>query len=331
MKKNCCLAGIMVFLFCMHLRALAIGDPQVKHLGIEQGLSNNAVTCIYQDAKGFLWFGTYDGLNRYDGYGFTVYRNIIGDSASIPFNNVASINADQHDHIWVSGLKGIAILDPLTGKFAIPAYRSCDGHGIVKVQSFVHMIRSVGDRYVLAGSHSNGLLLFDGQSSVGWQIPLKELRGNQGSYDVFAVEYDKFTGRVWVLIQGKGLYALDLATKTLSPVNTTFRNGYSLKVDNNGTLWMGTDNGLFALSRDGRTFSANYYLPCKSRVVCIDVNSRNDLCFGTDGDGIWCLPANAAKAMPMLAATGASLVNSNAVYSVYEDREGRKWIGTLRG
>ena len=47
----------------------------VQYLGIEQGLSNNSVRCIYQDQKGFLWFGTYDGLNRYDAYTFKVFRN----------------------------------------------------------------------------------------------------------------------------------------------------------------------------------------------------------------------------------------------------------------
>jgi ligand-binding sensor domain-containing protein len=56
----------------------ATDNPTVKYVGIEHGLSNNSVLCVYQDYKGFMWFGTYDGLNRYDGYNFTVFRNRIG-------------------------------------------------------------------------------------------------------------------------------------------------------------------------------------------------------------------------------------------------------------
>src|ERR1700754_61743 len=78
----------------------ASDNPPVKYLGIEQGLSNNAVTSVYQDAKGFMWFGTYDGLNRYDGYGFIVYRNVIDDPPPLGFNNVNTVTGDGRGNIW---------------------------------------------------------------------------------------------------------------------------------------------------------------------------------------------------------------------------------------
>src|SRR5258708_16230779 len=73
-------------------------DIPVRYLGIEQGLSNNAVISIYQDHNGFLWFGTYDGLNRYDGYGFKIFHNIIGHTTSLPTNNIYTIEkANNHN------------------------------------------------------------------------------------------------------------------------------------------------------------------------------------------------------------------------------------------
>lgn len=320
------------FLFFLGVTTLVYaGDnPRVKYLGIEQGLSNNAVTCMCRDGKGFMWFGTYDGLNRWDGYGFTVYRNVIGDSNSLSCNNIASIDADNHDNLWVSGQKGISILDRLTGRFSVPSYQTCDGRGIVKARENVHIVRCIGKRWILAGSHSNGLLVFDGDSRVGKQIPLGGASADGGNYDVFAIEYDRFSGLVWVFIEGKGLYSFDSGRGKLTLVNEAIREAFCLKEDNRGELWVGTDNGLIMLDRKRNAYSDNY-LPVMSRVVSIDVNGKNDLCVGTDGAGVWRLCAGAKTAAPLVSSTGEPLVNSNAVYAVYEDADGRKWIGTLRG
>ncbi|HEV9037434.1 MAG TPA: two-component regulator propeller domain-containing protein, partial [Puia sp.] len=302
-------------------------NPRVKYLGIEQGLSNNAVTCMCRDGKGFMWFGTYDGLNRYDGYGFTVYRNIIGDSTSLICNNIASLVADSHDNIWVSSQKGISILDIVSGRFAVPSYLSCDGRGVVKVRDNVHMVKPIGSRYILAGSHSKGLIVFEGGSRIGRQL---QLEGSGGDYDVFSIENDPGSGRVWVFIEGKGLYGLDLGAMKLSLVSGAIKEAFCLRVDNKGRLWVGTDEGLFTFDKVKNVYSDNY-LPEKSRVVDIDVNRQNDLCLGTDGTGVWRLPDGARTAIPLVSPGGSPLVNSNAVYAVLEDDDGRKWIGTLRG
>jgi len=335
MNKTICLSGgrglrvgLSFILFLWECTGALAGDnPRVKYLGIEQGLSNNAVTCMCRDRRGFMWFGTYDGLNRYDGYGFTVYRNIIGDSTTLTCNNIAGIEPDSHNNLWVSGQKGISILDVVTGKFSVPSYLSCDGKGIVKARENVHIVRSIGSRYILAGSHSSGLIIFEGDSRVGRQVPLE---GAGGKYDVYYIENDPFSNQVWVFIEGRGLYSLDPATAKLSLVNGAIKQGFCLKVDRQGKLWLGTDDGLVSLDRARNVYSGNY-LPQKGRVVSIDANQCNDLCIGTDGAGVWRLPSGAEMAVPLVTSGGAPLANSNAVYAVYEDEDGRKWIGTLRG
>jgi len=101
--------GLCLLLCCTS--DLHAADYPVKYLGIEHGLSNNAVTSIFQDKKGFMWFGTYDGLNRYDGYSFQVYRNRVGDSSSLIGNAVYTIAGDSRDNLWVGGQKGACVLD----------------------------------------------------------------------------------------------------------------------------------------------------------------------------------------------------------------------------
>ncbi|HWB90699.1 MAG TPA: two-component regulator propeller domain-containing protein [Puia sp.] len=268
-------------------------------------------------------------LNRYDGYGFTVYRNVIGDSSSIPFNQIATISADGHNRLWIGGQKGITVYDPETNEFTRLAYLSCDGRGRVEVRENIHVVAAVG-RDMLAGSHTSGLLVFPYGTRTGQQIALKDAKSGKGSYDVFCIEPDPSGQRAWIFLQGRGLYVFDLRTASLLPVNNTLRQCFSLKVDHQGRVWAGSDNGLQYFDSARGSWSENV-LPQRTRVVSITVERNNDLCLGTDGSGLWRLRAADGKTMPLLSATGAPLVNSNAVYSICMDKDGRKWVGTLRG
>ena len=87
------------------------------HIGIEEGLSNENVTCIFQDSKGYLWFSTFDGLNKYDGYSFTRYRLDPFDSNSLSQNFIYTIREDKYNFIWVSSFEGLCKFDRSTEKF----------------------------------------------------------------------------------------------------------------------------------------------------------------------------------------------------------------------
>ncbi|MBS1664095.1 MAG: response regulator [Bacteroidetes bacterium] len=294
------------------------GDtPTVRYLGIEQGLSNNAVTSIYQDRRGFMWFGTYDGLNRYDGYGFTVYRNVIGDSNSIAFNNLTSIVGDDRHNLWIGGQKGVSIFDPVTAVFSTPVYSTFDGRR-VKASQNVHIVKMAGSRYVLAGTHADGLLVFDSWERGGYQVAL----GGGASYDIPTIEYDSLRQVIWVFVRTKGLYTYDLTARQLRLVDNSVRQANCLRVDREGRLWVGTDNGLFLFDKG---YSGNW-MPQKVKVVELCGGSKNELWIASDGMGVWKLPDGVDKATPL-----SSPISSNVVYPIYEDVDGRKWVGTLRG
>ena len=96
-------------------------QPVIKRLGISNGLSNNSVRCIYQDKRGFIWLATYDGLNRYDGREFKVFRNKIGDSTSLPHNYIYTLFEDADQQFWVGTGRGLAIFNHSLQRFA-PVY-----------------------------------------------------------------------------------------------------------------------------------------------------------------------------------------------------------------
>jgi len=81
-------------------------DIKFKHLSSDDGLSQNFVSSILQDQKGFMWFGTKDGLNRYDGHTFVVYQHDPFDSSTISENYITALYEDSRGYIWVGTLKG---------------------------------------------------------------------------------------------------------------------------------------------------------------------------------------------------------------------------------
>src|SRR5580704_16106017 len=96
------------------------GQPYYfNHYQVESGLSNNSVECSIQDDDGFLWFGTINGLNRFDGYTFKTFYNDPGDSTSIGSNFIRCLYNDSHGTIWVGNNKGVYTFDKVGEKFKL--------------------------------------------------------------------------------------------------------------------------------------------------------------------------------------------------------------------
>jgi ligand-binding sensor domain-containing protein len=78
-----------------------------RHLKVEDGLSQSTILTILQDKKGYMWFGTGNGLNKFDGYSFVVYSNIIDDQTSISSNAITSIFEDSRGILWIGTVDGV--------------------------------------------------------------------------------------------------------------------------------------------------------------------------------------------------------------------------------
>ena len=98
-------------------------DYTFTHYSSENGLSKNAVNWVLQDRQGFLWVATTDGLNRFDGINFKIFRHEPGNTNSINHSNVLALHEDVHGNIWIATPRGVNKFNPQTGK---PASRSND-------------------------------------------------------------------------------------------------------------------------------------------------------------------------------------------------------------
>src|ERR1700744_3859619 len=91
---------------------------QFSQLDINNGLSHNQVNCIFKDSKGFMWFGTLSGLNRYDGYKFKVFKHSAGDTSSLNDDYIVGVSEGPGGKLWIESRTGFNIYDPVTEKFS---------------------------------------------------------------------------------------------------------------------------------------------------------------------------------------------------------------------
>src|SRR5690606_16246185 len=112
--------GLLSVLLLLQVCASVVANGQemrFKRLTVDEGLSNNNVLALAQDRHGFIWIGTNDGLNRYDGYGFTTYRHDARDSTTLSNNGVSALLLDSEGRLWVGATEGVNLYNPSTGTF----------------------------------------------------------------------------------------------------------------------------------------------------------------------------------------------------------------------
>ncbi len=110
----------LLYVLCLLYYLPLTGQPHYfRHYQVEDGLSNNTAICTLQDSKGFMWFGTKDGLNRFDGYTFKIYRNNPADSNSIGNNSIWRLYEDERGTLWVGTERGLYSYDYASEKFSL--------------------------------------------------------------------------------------------------------------------------------------------------------------------------------------------------------------------
>lgn len=301
------------------------------YLGIERGLSNNSVTCIHHDRNGFMWFGTYDGLNRFDGYSFRTFRNRLHDSTSLVYNRISVVEEDSLGNMWIGTKRGVSRYDDRPGTFSPVYFQPYGTKERRQVLSDIYCIRTDRDGNVFVGTNDQGLLIGAPGKQVMRQVLFQP--GKKFSpYAVAALTFDR-SAHCWLFVMGRGLCRYDEQQQHVINVNNDLRSANCLVTDGDDNLWAGTDEGIYRYERATGTWkSFNDAAGCHgSKVISLTLDHEEQLWIATDGNGIFVLPTKGGQVSGMKAGTDKHALTSNAVYAVYEDKEQRKWIGTLRG
>lgn len=297
----------------------------VRFLDISQGLSNNSVTCIYQERQGYIWFGTNDGLNRYDGYNFKVYRNDVNKKNSIAANYIFCIDGDPQGNIWVGSANGGSVLNSISGQVSQLAIGGSTK--LIKEESIVQ-IKAFSTSCMMAACEKSGLVIFKKGQYTGKQADLK-IRGKKLlQYHVTSIEPVPEKGFCWIFIKNHGLYKYWIKSQLIEAICSEKLQANYLKSEDNGSLWIGTDEGLFKFDEKHKNYGDNI-LDYKAIVTNILFDKNKEIYIATDGSGVFKIDKQ-NKVVQFKDAGDQQILKSDAVWGLYEDKDKNKWFGTLR-
>lgn len=313
---------IVFFIVCYLTKAQA----PFSHLTIEKGLSNNSVNAVYKDRYGFMWFGTDDGLNRYDGFTFNVFKSNIKDQAALMHNRVGSLAGDHTGAVWVGTSRGLSVFDHYTSRFYTPVFTSAGKK--IRAADPVYTVNADAQGNVFAGVQHRGLLIKKVSQPLS-QVIFRNKQGKAVPYTVYTIAFRP--NQTW-MVTDMGLCVYNYSTGKIRLVSNVVRRANCM-IARDSMLWIGTDNGLFkfnVLSGKAGNISREQVDLSAQRVMDLDFQG-NDLWIATDGGGVDILNVDSGKKKRIVSAPDGNALSSNAVMSIYRDDEDRVWLGTLRG
>lgn len=326
--KNFLAIRFILFLLCVftcNSHASDLKDICFSHLGLEDGLSHSTIFSINQDKNGYMWFATPDGLNKFNGYDFTVYRHQYGDSTSIACDATRCVFVDGSGRVWVGTGEGLSLYESERERFS-NFYLIRNGRNV----AVVNIVQIRKGRLLLATTE--GLVVFDtnthrfvedalpvsaaslknaamarrgGKIYIGAAQGLYEYSDSERKIHKLAswgrevnvqVVFCQMMDRIWVATEGCGLYVYNNTSRQLKNYTYDDQSGLqsnfirSLALDQDNQLWVGTYNGLYIY----RESTDHFY-------------SGQDM---TVREG---------------------KLSQNSVRSIFKDAQGGMWLGTYWG
>ena len=361
-KLISCLFGIT---FCLQVFSQSYS---FRHYQVENGLSNNSVTCSLQDKKGFMWFGTKDGLNRFDGYSFKVFKKIEGNPKSIGNNFIHCLYEDRNGILWAGTEQGLYEYSSATEDFKLVSGTAKmfidnivdDTSGNIWLISYYQLYRY--EKKARKMYHYDKEIYFtptafgttkDGTVWIGSADGhLKKYHSNTNSFseiDIFA--HDGSAGSRWIesispitdncLVVGtteSQVKLIDLITGSYSNIPLVRRGNPTLYVKNflqtsPGIWWFGTESGLFIHNRNTGTteqITKDYNDPYSITDNYVTSMSRD-----REG-GVWVgtyygginYYPNQTTFTKYFPQKGENSLSGNVIGQIKEDHDGNLWIAT---
>ena len=298
-----------------------------NNINIEQGISQSTIEDIFQDSEGYIWLGTNDGLNRYNGYEFKIY-NYEEYQNSISHNGITDITEDKYGNIWVNTVSGVNKINKKTEK--ISNYTEINGK--IKEDSTTEIIVTK-DNNILVGTYE-GLNIYNAKED-SFDIILEQKDGILSSC-IYSIDED-INGNIWIGTE-LGLNKLSKDFKVLETYTSESEIYNIFCDDENGFVWAGSDSsGLLKI--DKNTKEVTQYIndiedensiPA-NQVGVIIRDSKGNLWVGTTNGLARYNEKNDSFDVYKNKVYDKNSLVYNDVRSIIEDREGVLWVGTYSG
>ncbi len=337
-----------------------------SHYQVENGLSNNAVLCSLQDHQGFMWFGTRDGLNRFDGLSFKIFRDDTEMVNSIGSNSILSLDEDESNTIWVGTEKGIYRYDEKTerfshlkvaGNYSIKTVKVTGGNiWYISLYTLYRLNEKTGDlkRFKIGKEVTSFCLMKDNtlwlSTSSGTIAKYDSTTDKFTEYDLFfrspyAVStwiesiFDTENGTLLIGTSNQGLKSFDIKTSAYKDVLTLNSDQTDIIVREilaatKDEYWIATQSGIFIL--DIKSGKYKHLIKERNDPYSLSDNIVHTLCKDNEG-GIWAgtyfgginyYPKQYITFKKYFPKSGFNSISGNAVREICKDKNGNIWIGT---
>lgn len=314
-----------------------------EKLSIEHGLSQSSVSSILQDSRGFLWFGTEDGLNKYDGYEFTIYRHEPDNEISLSDNSVTSLFEDTNQDLWIGTYgRGLNRFDRDTEQFI--HYRHDPGDQSSLANDNVTSISNDADGNLWVGT-ANGVDRFDPdtQEFIHYTNDPDDLTSI--SHNLIGDIYLDQDGILWIGTLGGGLNMYDPSSDSFyryrhdvddaNQISSDYVS--SMSEDPSGNLWIGTRTGglNFFDKETEKFFSYRYDTNAmdplgQSSITSVDSDLDGNIWIGRNGTGIEILDPKTGEYQQLVHDPGdPATLSGDVITVIFTDPSGSIWVGTL--
>jgi two-component system sensor histidine kinase ChiS len=328
------------------MRSDPLQTIRFDRISIEAGLSQSVITSICQDSQGFMWFGTQDGLNRYDGYEFKIFKQDPENPYSLSADYILSIFEDKSGTLWIgTNGGGINKFDHETEQFT--SYKNNPSDPDSLSSNFVNKIYEDHEGTLWIGTDDGGLNQLDRETGrfTHFQNDPEDPQ-SLGANDVTSI-YEDSEGTLWIGTNQGGLNRYDRGKKLFTvykndpddPQSITSNTVTSIIEDRAGMLWIGTNNaGLNQFNREKGTFLSIQNNPqdpqslSHNTVTAIIEDRASVIWVATYGGGLNQFDRkNHSFIRHQYDPKNAQSLSGDQLLSLYEDRAGVLWIGTFGG
>jgi ligand-binding sensor domain-containing protein len=310
--------------------------PKLKfsHINSFQGLSNSTVETIYQDHRGFIWFGTRDGLNRYDGYQITVFKNKPADVTSLSDDYIRCLQEDSGHELWIGTSNGLNRFNQFKNKFTRFKHLPSDKQSI-----------SGNTINCIYNDRQGNLWIGTADGCLNLYLPEKSSFAHFYNATKSAVNYiyEDSNNTLWIGT-ANGLNSFDRNKHTFSTnIHLTGFNTLNLSVnaiqeDHQHNLWLGIENGGFAqLNFKSKTVKRYQHQQnnagslANDQVKCLLVDRKGNIWAGGINGGLSLFnPQNNSFANYQNVSENPGSLSQRTVSAIFEDDQSNLWVGTHR-
>ncbi|MFT4720795.1 MAG: PAS domain S-box-containing protein [Candidatus Azotimanducaceae bacterium] len=306
-------------------------------LGTESGLSQAAVSSITQDAEGFIWIGTQEGLNRYDGYSFKTFYHLDDDPGSLSHDSIWDLLVDSRGDLWVGTDSGLNRYNDARDNFEFISLDATADGAASDQRDIVHSLFEDSSGRIWIGTGTGLVIMQPDRSLAHFKHDPRDPESlSRGSVRVVFEDSRK---RIWIGTEKGGLNLFDESalsfTHYASSANdpTSISDNYirSIIEAEPGKLWLATFNGGVSIFDVALGAAERMTNTASSRVRSLLKDVDGDIWIGTDGGLQLWGPDLASFERYTVDPTDVHSISDNTVFELFQDAGGVIWVGTFNG